>query len=66
MLGFEGSDAVARHAAHMSIVHDDEIDPDTQLEAIDSVTYEEVATVAQGISEELAVAVVGPHELSEF
>ena len=66
VLGFEGSDAVARHAAHMQIVHGGDIDPDSQIAAIDSVTFDEVREVASGISEELAVACVGPHDASEF
>jgi len=66
VLGFEGSDAVARHAAHQTIVHGDEIDPDIAIAAIDSVTFEDVLEVARGISEELAVACVGPHDASEF
>jgi len=66
VLGFEGSDAVARHAANQTIVHGDEIDPDSQIAAIDKVTFEDVLEVARGISEELAVACVGPHDASEF
>ena len=66
VLGFEGSDVVARHAANQTIVHGDEIDPDSQIAAIDKVTFEDVLEVARGISEELAVACVGPHDASEF
>jgi len=66
VLVFEGSDAVARHAAHQAIVHNDDIDPDASIAAIDSVTFEDVLEVARGVSEELAVACVGPHEASEF
>ena len=42
------------------------IDPDAAIAAIDSVTFDEVATVARGISEELAVACVGPHAAADF
>jgi predicted Zn-dependent peptidase len=66
VLAFEGSDTVARHAAHMAVIHGDDIDPDTQIASIDSVTFDEVREVASGISEELALAVVGPHDASEF
>jgi predicted Zn-dependent peptidase len=66
VLGFEGSDSVARHAASMKIVADDDIDPDSQIAAIDAVTFDDVREVAAGISEEFAVAVVGPHDASEF
>jgi predicted Zn-dependent peptidase len=66
VLAFEGSDTVARHAAHMMVIHGDDIDPDAQIASIDSVTFDEVRQVASGISEELAVAVVGPHNAGEF
>ena len=66
VLTFENSGAVARHAAHQAIIHDDDIDPDVTIDAIDSVTFEEVDTVARAISEQLAVAVVGPHTAADF
>jgi predicted Zn-dependent peptidase len=66
VLAFENSGAVARHAAHQTIIHDDEIDPDASIEAIDSVTFDEVVEVARGISEQLAVACVGPHAAADF
>jgi predicted Zn-dependent peptidase len=66
VLAFENSGAVARYAAHQAIVYDEDIDPDGAIDAVDSVTYDEVATVARGISEELAVACVGPHEVGDF
>jgi predicted Zn-dependent peptidase len=66
VLAFENSGAVARHAAHQAIVHDDDINPDTAIDAVDHVTFDEVMTVARGISEELAVACVGPHAAADF
>ena len=66
VLTFENSGAVARFAAHQAIIHDDDIDPDSAIDALDSVTVEEVASVARGISEELAVACVGPHAAADF
>jgi len=66
VLAFENSGAVARHAAHESIIHGGDIDPDAAIEAIDSVTFDEVAEVARGISERLAVACVGPHAAADF
>jgi predicted Zn-dependent peptidase len=66
VLGFENSGAVARHAANQAIVHGDEIDPDLVIDGVDAVTFDEVVEVARGISEELAVACVGPHDASEF
>jgi predicted Zn-dependent peptidase len=66
VLSFENTGAVARHAAQQAIVHDDDIDPDAAIDAVDHVTFDEVATVARGISEELAVACVGPHAAADF
>ena len=36
------------------------------LAALDDVTFEEVDAIARGISGELSIACVGPHELGEF
>jgi predicted Zn-dependent peptidase len=66
VLAFENSGAVARYAANQSIVHGDEIDPDVAISRIDEVTLDEVAAVARGISERLAVACVGPHAVDDF
>jgi predicted Zn-dependent peptidase len=65
-IAFENSGVVARYAASQSIVYDDELDPDLAIARVDAVRYEEVVEVARGISEELAVACVGPHAASEF
>ena len=66
VLGFENASAVASYAAQQSIIYGAEIDPDLVIEALDSVTFDEVATVARGIGEELAIACVGPHSASDF
>jgi predicted Zn-dependent peptidase len=66
VLAFENSGAVARHAAQQAIVHGGEINPDAAIEALDNVTFEEVVEVARGISDELAVACVGPHAAADF
>ena len=66
VLAFENSGAVARYAAHQAIIHDDEIDPDLAIDTLDGVTFDEVVEVARGISEELAVACVGPHAAADF
>jgi predicted Zn-dependent peptidase len=66
VLAFENTGAVARYAASQVIVRGEEIDPDAAIAALDAVTFDEVAEVAQGISEERAVACVGPHDLAEF
>jgi predicted Zn-dependent peptidase len=66
VLAFENTNAVARYAASQSIVFGEEIDPDAVIAALDAVTYEEVREVAEGITEDLAVACVGPHTAEEF
>ena len=66
VLAFENTNAVARYAASQSIVFGEPIDPDAVIAALDAVTYEEVREVAEGITEDLAVACVGPHTAEEF
>ena len=66
VLAFENSGAVARHAAHHSIVYGDDIDPDAAIAELDEVTFDEVRAVAAGIADELALACVGPHSASDF
>ena len=66
VLAFENANAVARYAANQAIVHHEDIDPDAAIAALDSVTFEEVDDAARGISSELAVACVGPHQPEEF
>ena len=66
VLGFENSRAVASNAARRRIVHGASIDPDVAIAELDNVTFEQVRDVAAAVSEELAVACVGPHEASDF
>jgi predicted Zn-dependent peptidase len=66
VLAFENTNAVARHAANQQIVFGEDIDPDAAIAALDAVTLEEVRAVAGDVSEQLAVAVVGPHTAEEF
>jgi predicted Zn-dependent peptidase len=66
VLAFESTNAVARHAAYEAIVFGSDIDPDAAIARLDAVTYDDVAEVARAISEELAVACVGPHDEEEF
>jgi predicted Zn-dependent peptidase len=66
VLAFENTNAVARHAAYQTVVFGQEIDPDAAIAALDAVTYDDVVAVAAGVSEELAVACVGPHDADEF
>jgi predicted Zn-dependent peptidase len=66
VLAFENTGAVARHAAYQAIVYGEELDPDASIAALDAVTYAEVAEVARGVADELAVACVGPHGSEDF
>jgi predicted Zn-dependent peptidase len=66
VLAFENSNAVARYGANQAIVFREDIDPDAAIAALDAVTFDEVREVAAGVADELAVAVVGPHQAEEF
>jgi len=66
VLAFENTNVVARHCAAQSIVFDEPIDPDRAIEALDAVTFDEVADVARDVADELAIACVGPHGADEF
>ncbi|HEX4108433.1 MAG TPA: pitrilysin family protein [Solirubrobacteraceae bacterium] len=66
VLAVENSGAVARNAATRDIVFGDPIDPDTAIAELDAVTFDQVTEVARGISEQLAVACVGPHTADDF
>jgi predicted Zn-dependent peptidase len=66
VLAFENTNAVARFAATQSVVFAQDIDPDEAIAALDRTTLADVNAVAAGITEDLSVACVGPHEESEF
>jgi predicted Zn-dependent peptidase len=67
VLAFENTNAVARFAASQAIVFGEDIDPDRAISALDDVTFDDVAKIAQAVDPETAaVAVVGPHDESEF
>jgi predicted Zn-dependent peptidase len=66
VLAFENTNAVARHAAQQTILFGEEIDPDLAIAALDAVTYDDVATIARDVADELAVACVGPHTVDDF
>src|SRR5215207_6031746 len=66
VLAFENTNAVARHAASQTVVYGQEVDPDAAITLLDEVTFDQVAEVARGISEEASVACVGPHDVAEF
>jgi predicted Zn-dependent peptidase len=66
VLAFENTNAVARHAAAQTVVYGQEVDPDAAIALLDDVTFDQVAEVAQTVSEDASVACVGPHEAGEF
>ncbi|MEA2315067.1 MAG: hypothetical protein QOI03_1759 [Solirubrobacteraceae bacterium] len=66
VLAFENTNAVARFAASKQIVFGEDIDPDAAVAALDAVTFEEVREVSAAVADTLAVACVGPHDVSEF
>jgi predicted Zn-dependent peptidase len=66
VLAFENTNAVARHAANQTVVFGQSVDPDEAIAALDEVTLEQVSDIASGISEQRAVACVGPHEAGDF
>jgi predicted Zn-dependent peptidase len=66
VLAFENTNAVARFAASQTVVFGQSVDPDDAIAVLDEVTFDQVREIAAGISEELAVAVVGPHEAGDF
>jgi predicted Zn-dependent peptidase len=65
-IAFENTGAVARYAAQQAIVYDENVDPDRTIELLDRVTYDDVREVAAGVADELSVAVVGPHTVTEL
>ncbi len=66
VLAFENTNAVARYAASQTIVHDEPMDPDRAIAALDKVTFEEVVEVARDVPDTLALACVGPHSAGDF
>jgi hypothetical protein len=66
VLAFENTNAVARFAASQTVVFGQSVDPDDAISVVDEVTLDQVREIAAGISTELAVACVGPHEASDF
>jgi predicted Zn-dependent peptidase len=66
VLAFENTGAVARYAANQKIVFGEPIDPDAAIAALDAVTHAEVREVAASVTENLAIACVGPHTVEEF
>jgi predicted Zn-dependent peptidase len=67
VLAFENTNAVARFAASQAILFGEDINPDRAIDALDAVTFDDVAEIARAVDPEAAaVACVGPHDASEF
>jgi predicted Zn-dependent peptidase len=66
VLSFENTNAVARHAASQKVLFGRDLDPNAAIAALDAVTLDDVREVAAGVSENLSVACVGPHNVEEF
>ena len=49
MLAFENTNAVARFAAAQAIVFGEDIDPDRAIDALDAVTFDDVAAIAGAV-----------------
>ncbi len=65
-IAFENSNAIARTCASGAITFGEFAEPETMIERLDAVTFDEVREVAAGVADELAVACVGPHTVQEF
>jgi predicted Zn-dependent peptidase len=66
VLATESTNAVARRAAASKVTYGEVVPPEDTIEALDAVTFEDVAAIASGIEGEPAVACVGPHSESDF
>jgi predicted Zn-dependent peptidase len=65
-IAFENTGAVARYGAQQAVMYGEDVDPDAAIQRLDEVTLDEVREVAAGITQELAVACVGPHTAEDF
>jgi predicted Zn-dependent peptidase len=66
VLSLESTNAVARRAASNKVTYGEIISPEALIDALDAVTFDDVASVAKDIEGEPAVACVGPHAVSDF
>ena len=48
------------------MTYGEDIDPEAVIDALDAVTFDDVARVAKDIEGEPAVACVGPHAVADF
>jgi predicted Zn-dependent peptidase len=66
LLAFDETRAVAIHAALQDVVFGQDVDPDAYLRTLDDLTIDDIAAVARSVSDEPAVACVGPHTPADF
>ncbi len=66
VLAFQRTATVAQHAALEHVVFGAEMDPDKEIEGLDSVDANAVIQVARSMAVEPAVACVGPHSIEDF
>jgi predicted Zn-dependent peptidase len=66
VLALESTNAVARRAAGNKVTYDEVTSPEDSIDALDSVTYDQVRQVAADIGGEPSVACVGPHTVADF
>jgi predicted Zn-dependent peptidase len=66
VLALESTNAVARRAAANQVTYGEVVQPEALIDALDAVTFDDVAAVARDIDGEPSVACVGPHVDSDF
>jgi predicted Zn-dependent peptidase len=66
VLALESTNAVARRAAANKVTYGEIVEPEALIDALDAVTFDDVAAIARDIEGEPAVACVGPHAEADF
>jgi predicted Zn-dependent peptidase len=66
VLALESTGGVARRAAGQKVTFGEVTSPDETIEALDSVTEDDVRAIARGITGDPVVACVGPHSEADF
>jgi predicted Zn-dependent peptidase len=65
-IAFENTGAIARHAAQQTILYGEDIDPDRTITLLDETSFDDVRAIAATVSDQLSVAVVGPHTAEDL
>jgi predicted Zn-dependent peptidase len=66
VIAFESTTAVARAVVREHVVFGGSVSPDEIVARLDATTPRDVRAIAEAVSEQPAVACVGPHEADEF